>query len=405
MKQNFLINLYNDKSQSKIIVLLIALMIGGASVLYTNYIVSRLAEHERQEIELYAKALEIITSTASDDDEGIAINFITEQIIKRNDMIPAIVTDVHDKPYSTSEASSINISFPKNATEEEKSEIIYEELADMKAQHPPVEINLDGLQQRIYYRNSNVLYQLQYYPYIQLTFIAVFVVLTYLAFSSARRAEQNRVWVGLAKETAHQLGTPISSLMAWIEYFKSDPDFTHQEAIPELEKDVHKLQMITARFSNIGSMPTLKEENLHEILENIILYLQKRISSKIRIQLNQDSPDPAPARINRHLFEWVIENLCKNAVDAMSGGSGEVNIVLYSQADKWIIDVSDTGKGISKANLKKVFEPGFSTKKRGWGLGLTLAKRIIENYHKGKIFVKSSDPARGTTFRITLMRE
>jgi signal transduction histidine kinase len=404
MKQNFLINLYDDKSQSKIIALLVALLIGGASVFYTNYIVNKLAEHERQEIELYAKALEIITSTYSDNDEGIAINFITEQIIKKNDMIPAIITDDRNNPVSTASASSINIDFPKNATEEKKKEIMYEELELMSSQHLPIEISVAGLRQRIYYRNSDVLYQLQYYPYVQLSVIGVFVLLTYMAFSSSRRAEQNRVWVGLAKETAHQLGTPISSLMAWIEYFKSDPQFSHNDAIPELEKDVHKLQMITARFSNIGSVPTLTEENLHDILLNIIQYLQKRISSKVKISLDAHSPNPAPARINRHLFEWVIENLCKNAVDAMSGGHGEVNITLRHQPNnqKWIIDISDTGKGISKTNLKKVFEPGFSTKKRGWGLGLTLAKRIIENYHQGKIFVKSSEPAKGTTFRIVL---
>ncbi|MDJ1482082.1 HAMP domain-containing sensor histidine kinase [Cytophagaceae bacterium YF14B1] len=402
MKQNFLINLSNDKSQTKILAILIALLIGSASVFYTNYIVKKLAEHERQEIELYAKALEIITSTDSDNDEGVAINFITEQIIKKNDMIPAIITDAHDNPVSTASASSINIDFPSKATEEEKKEIMYEELEVMKSQHPPIEINLAGLQQRIFYRNSDVLFQLQYYPYVQLSVIGVFVWLTYLAFSSSRRAEQNRVWVGLAKETAHQLGTPISSLMAWIEYFKSDPQFSHNEAIPELEKDVHKLEMITARFSNIGSVPTLTEENLHDILYNIINYLQSRISSKVKLYLDTNSPNPAPAKINRHLFEWVIENLCKNAVDSMSGGSGEIIITLRNQSNKWVIDVSDTGKGISKANLKKVFDPGFSTKKRGWGLGLTLAKRIIENYHQGKIFVKSSEPNKGTTFRILL---
>ncbi|MCU0354666.1 MAG: HAMP domain-containing histidine kinase [Cytophagales bacterium] len=402
MKNSFLLNLYDDKSQTKIIAVLVALLIGGISVWYTNTIVSKLAEHERQEIELYAKALEIITSTASDNDEGVGINFITEQIIKRNDMIPAIVTDNRDQPYSSPEASSINISFPTKASDDEKREILMDELALMKEQHPPIQIKAAGLEQRIYYRNSDVLFQLQYYPYVQLSVIAVFIVLTYLAFSASRRAEQNRVWVGLAKETAHQLGTPISSLMAWIEYFRSDEAFTHHDALPELEKDIQKLQMITARFSNIGSVPTLTEENLHEILHNIIQYLQKRISTKVRLTLDPASPDPAPARINRHLFEWVIENLCKNAVDAMSGGSGEVNISLRHQTKKWVIDVSDTGKGIAKGNLKKVFEPGFSTKKRGWGLGLTLAKRIIENYHGGKIFVKSSEPGKGTTFRIML---
>ncbi len=404
MKQNFLFSLYDNRSQTKLVVVLIALLIGGASVLYTNYIVNRLAVHEHQEIELYAKALEFITSTASDTDDGVATNFITEQIIQKNTMIPAIITTKTGELMENPDISTANISFPANASVEKKREILYKELEVMKNQHSPILINVSGIQQRIYYRNSDVLFQLQYYPYIQLSAIAVFLVLTYMAFSSARRAEQNRVWVGLAKETAHQLGTPISSLMAWIEYFKADPQFAHNEVIPELEKDVQKLEMVTARFSNIGSVPILKEENLHEVIEHIILYLQKRISSKISLQLDPHAINPAPASINRHLFEWVIENLCKNAVDAI-GSSGEIHISLKHQPGKWIIDIADTGKGISKSNLKKVFEPGFSTKKRGWGLGLTLAKRIIENYHQGKIFVRSSEPNKGTTFRIVLNQQ
>ena len=396
MKQNFLINLYDDRSRFKITAVLIALLIGGASVFYTNYVVTRLAEHERQEIELYAKAMEFITSAESDNDDGEATNFIVEEIIRKV-VIPAILTDDKNQPIS-----SANIGFSENTSEKRKKEILLEELEIMKTQHPPVEINVAGLKQRVYYRNSDVLYQLQYYPYVQLSVVAVFIILTFLAFSAARRAEQNRVWVGLAKETAHQLGTPISSLMAWIEYFRSDEHFSHRDAIPELEKDVQKLEMITARFSNIGSVPTLTEENLHEVLENIMGYLQKRISVKVKMRLADDAPNPAPAQINRHLFEWVIENLCKNAVDAMGGGSGEVNITLRNQSGKWVIDIADTGKGIAKGNLRKVFEPGFSTKKRGWGLGLTLAKRIVENYHRGKIFVRSSEPGKGTTFRIML---
>jgi signal transduction histidine kinase len=232
--------------------------------------------------------------------------------------------------------------------------------------------------------------------------IAVFAFLAYLAFSYSRKAEQNQVWVGLAKETAHQLGTPLSSLMAWIEYFKSDPKFADDEVIPELEKDVERLVMITARFSNIGSMPTLKPENLCEILYHITDYLRKRISSKIRINVNCPEEHIPLISVNKHLFEWVIENICKNAVDAMPG-KGEININLKVQPNnKLFIDIADNGKGISKSNVNRVFEPGFSTKKRGWGLGLTLAKRIIENYHRGKIFVKQSEINKGTTFRIIL---
>jgi signal transduction histidine kinase len=229
----------------------------------------------------------------------------------------------------------------------------------------------------------------------------VFAFLAYLAFSYSKTAEQNQVWVGLAKETAHQLGTPLSSLMAWIEYFKTDPKFADDEVIPELEKDVERLEMITARFSNIGSVPIMKPESLYEVLQHITNYLQRRISSKIRINIKGEKDLP-PVSINKHLFEWVIENICKNAVDAMSG-TGEININLKLQTgNKIIIDIADNGKGISKSNLSRVFEPGFSTKKRGWGLGLTLAKRIIENYHRGKIFIKQSEINKGTTFRIIL---
>ena len=223
-----------------------------------------------------------------------------------------------------------------------------------------------------------------------------------MAFNYSRKAEQNRVWIGLAKETAHQLGTPLSSLMAWVEYFKSDPRFENDEIVNEIEKDVARLEQVTARFSLIGSVPVLKEENIEGLLEGILNYLGKRISTKVNISFVNHTSQPPLVKVNKYLFEWVIENICKNAVDAMSGvGSLSINLRNYKN-DFITIDITDTGKGISKANIKQVFDPGFSTKKRGWGLGLTLAKRIIEIYHHGKIFVKESEPGKGTTFRIIL---
>jgi signal transduction histidine kinase len=297
-----------------------------------------------------------------------------------------------------------NIEFPENASPETKERIIQERLETMKKEHPPIPVDMG--EERvgyIYYSNSFLLTQLRLYPYIQLSGIFIVGFLAYLAFSSARRAEQNRVWVGLAKETAHQLGTPLSSLMAWVEYFRSDPAMEPGIA-EEIEKDVQRLEMITTRFSNIGSVPTLREEPIGQVVAQFLDYLKKRVSSKVKFEITDQLPDQQLVLINRNLFEWVIENICKNAVDAM-GGVGELHVtlsLLNTPKNSVCIDIRDTGKGIAKHNIKKVFTPGFSTKKRGWGLGLTLAKRIIENYHNGRLFVKSSEQGKGTTFRILL---
>jgi signal transduction histidine kinase len=236
---------------------------------------------------------------------------------------------------------------------------------------------------------------------VQLSVIALFGFISYLAFNYSKAAEQNRVWVGLAKETAHQLGTPLSSLMAWIEVLREDPDIKDKDIVTELEKDIRKLTIVTERFSSIGSVPTLRQENVVSLVSNVIKYLRPRISSKVKIEIFSLS-DNIQAMIHPPLFEWVIENLCKNAVDAI-GGSGAIVIKILRGSDsKVFIDISDTGKGIPRSKLAMVFRPGFTTKVRGWGLGLTLAKRIIESYHYGKIFVKSSDHSHGTTFRIAI---
>jgi signal transduction histidine kinase len=253
----------------------------------------------------------------------------------------------------------------------------------------------------IYYKNSSLLSQIIAYPYIQLSVIAIFAFITYLAFNYSQVAEQNRVWVGLAKETAHQLGTPISSLMAWIEVIREDPEMREKGVVDELEKDIQKLRIVTERFSSIGSTPALKKENVVTLIHNVVNYLRPRVSAKIRMDVFTLS-DNIAVMAHAPLFEWVIENLCKNAVDAM-GNTGTIAIkILRGSEGKVFIDVSDTGKGIPRSKIETVFRPGFTTKKRGWGLGLTLAKRIIETYHSGKIFVKYSEENQGTTFRITL---
>ncbi len=394
-------NIYADKSQYKVVVVLIALLIGSCSVFYTDLLVKQLDKRERQQIELFAKSMQFLVSGQNISED---INFVFQEINRANEIFPVILVDGKGEIQTHR-----NVPIPKGASKEREQEILRDELETMKEDHEPIVVNYGGdvnsggdQVNYIYYSNSYLITQLRYYPYIQLSVIGVFVLLGYLAFSYSRKAEQNRVWVGLAKETAHQLGTPLSSLMAWIEYFKADPRYADDEVIPELEKDVERLEMITARFSNIGSVPALKEENVLDVVQKTVLYLQKRISPKVHMYVTSESDELPAVLINKHLFEWVIENLCKNAVDAMSG-SGEIRIHLRkSHQHKLLIDVSDTGKGISKKHITRVFEPGFSTKKRGWGLGLTLAKRIIENYHKGKIFVKQSEPGKGTTFRIIM---
>jgi len=253
----------------------------------------------------------------------------------------------------------------------------------------------------IYYGNSRLLKLLRYYPLSQLLVVLIVGFLGYIFFSYSRRAEQNRVWVGLAKETAHQLGTPLSSLTAWVEILRNEPHI-NPEIVIELSKDIQRLETITTRFSNIGSTPILKEEDLEELISSFIGYLKIRISTKVFIEIKSTMTPGQTANVNKYLFEWVIENICKNAVDAMSG-TGQMLIYLHEGKNNQLyIDISDTGKGILPANMSKIFNPGYSTKKRGWGLGLTLAKRIVENYHEGKLTLKSTEINKGSTFRIAL---
>ena len=393
-----MINLYSDKSRHKLIIVLIAMLIGSGSVYYTNFIVQQLAEREDAQVKLYAKELQFLLNRSNEDENGTLDVFLND-MIQSNTTIPTIW--VNDKKKIL---DSKNIEFSENISANRKQNILNDELKQMAEEHPPIILNDTkyGIKGFIYYRNSYMLSQLRYFPFIQLTVIAVFAFLTYMAFNYSRRAEQNRVWIGLAKETAHQLGTPLSALMAWVEYFKTDPRFENDDIIKEIEKDVTRLEQVTARFSLIGSVPTLKEENVDEVLSNILDYLQKRISTKVKIEFINKTVKAPVVKINKYLFEWVIENICKNAVDAM-GGVGNLTVTIQNfKLDSLLIDIKDTGKGISKANLKQIFDPGFSTKKRGWGLGLTLAKRIIENYHYGKIIVKESETGKGTTFRIIL---
>ncbi|NJO02003.1 MAG: histidine kinase [Bacteroidia bacterium] len=387
-------DIYTNKSRFKVGFVSIALMIAGISLIYTNLLVGQLAQREEKLIDLYAQALKFAGESELDDE----VLFYVQEVIGANKSIPVIlVNDDKIKDY-------LNIHIPRNTSKRREQIILDRELRRMEEQREPIVVNQPelGIKEYVYYRDSDLLYQLRYFPYVQLTVITIFGFLTYLAFNYSKRAENNRLWVGLAKETAHQLGTPISSLMAWVDYLRLEPSLKEDSVVLELEKDVRRLEMITARFSSIGSAPTLKSEDIYFLILGITNYLQRRISSKVHIRISNELPRGKSAMVNRYLFEWVIENICKNAVDAMNA-NGEVNILLKETPEgDVVIDISDTGKGMTKSQMKKVFNPGYTTKKRGWGLGLTLAKRIVENYHRGKLFVKSSEVGRGTTFRILL---
>lgn len=390
---------YQDNTKLKWIILAVSVIISISSIFYTNVLVKQLKERETRQVRLYARALEY---TLNDTENNIL--FITEEIIYKNSSIPTILVNEEGEFVYYG-----NLNIEAAWTPKRKNDMLERELQEMKATYPPIEIVLKDPttgevfgKQFVYYKNSFLLTQLVAYPYIQLSVIAIFGFISYLAFNYSKAAEQNRVWVGLAKETAHQLGTPLSSLMAWIEVLREDPDIKNKGIVDELDKDIHKLIMVTERFSSIGSTPTLKDENIYNLISNVVSYLEPRISSKIKMELYTLS-ESILVKAHAPLLEWVVENLCKNAVDAI-GTAGTIAIKILRGSDgKVFIDISDTGKGIPKANVSNVFKAGFTTKKRGWGLGLTLAKRIIDLYHGGRIYVKSSDENQGTTFRIELL--
>ena len=388
--------IYSQKSRIKLLIIIVALVIGATTVIYTNLLVRKLAQREEQLIDLYAKGLRYMINSKSDDN----LVFIQEQIITVNKYVPVILTDANEKVESYS-----NLNLPPNIPESRKQKLLQAEIEEMKSQHNPIVVPYgENSKSYIFYKDSALLAQLRYYPYVQLTVMACFFLMAYFAFSYSRKAEQNRVWVGLAKETAHQLGTPLSSLMAWYEYLKASPKFDNEPVVEELGKDVRRLEIITERFSNIGSVPALKDENILRVTENAIAYLQNRVSKKVAFSVKAEFPVDTPAKVNIPLFEWVIENICKNAIDAMEG-KGNIDLTLsFAGKNNIAIDIKDNGKGIPKSKVNDVFLPGYTTKKRGWGLGLALAKRIIENYHQGRLFVKWSEVGKGTTFRLLLNR-
>lgn len=379
---------YFRKRRWKILLLLLAVAIGIVSFFYTNWLVKKMAFEERKNVELWAEATQKLANYDINSTEDIT--FLND-IIVRNTSIPIITTDSVDNIIDVK-----NIDF----TPQTKDKVLKRELHKMKAQNAPILIYVSESEtQYLYYRDSALLQNLKYYPLAQFAVIFLFIMVAYLAFSSSRNAEQNQVWVGMSKETAHQLGTPISSLMAWVELLKMQN--IDENLIREFEKDTQRLEKITERFSKIGSVPELLLTDVAETIRSTVSYLKTRSSTKVKFIVDFDETAVYEAPLNAALFSWVIENLCKNAIDAMNN-SGVIQISMMEKGNQLMIDVSDNGKGIAKAYHKTVFQPGFTTKKRGWGLGLSLARRIVENYHKGKIFIKQSEVNKGTTFRIVL---
>lgn len=381
------------KQRWKLVLLFVAIAIGFASLFITNSLVKELSHEERKKIELWALAIRELSRDTNLSDSTQSFIIIIE-ILQNNTTVPVILTDGDGNI-----ASYANIS-PRRVN---KAGGIEEVLNHMKKGRDPIEVDLlDGVKNYVYYEDSTTLTRLTYYPYIQLIVIVFFILVSYYAFSYSRRTEQNRVWVGMAKETAHQLGTPTSSLLAWLEILKESN--LSPSLVENFEKDVGRLEKIVDRFSKIGSSPILTDTNLTLVVCDTIDYLRNRLSNKIEIDKQYDELEPIVLPLNETLFEWVIENLVKNAVDAVNG-SGKVSVSISDSTQVVFIDISDNGKGIPRSHFKSVFQPGFTTKTRGWGLGLSLSKRIIEENHGGKLFINHSELDKGTTFRIVLKKK
>ncbi len=379
-------NIFRNRNNWQIFLFLFAILIGVGSLIYTQFLVRSLKTEERKKVEMWAEATRLINSADSTQN----LDFLLS-IIENNNTVPVILTDGSDNIIATRNIEQVKI---------EDTGTMGVKLEKMRSDNQPIIIDLaNGSTNRIYYKDSIILSQLIYYPFVQLGFIILFILASYLALSSSRKAEQNRVWLGLSKETAHQLGTPTTSLTGWVELLQNNyPDLP---VTKELALDVKRLEKVTERFSRIGSKPSLTQENILGLILNSVNYLKSRSSSKVLFVLTFSSDDEINLPVNPALFEWVVENVCKNGIDAMEG-NGEITIKVEEEEKYAVIDISDSGKGMPKSSWKKVFSPGYTTKKRGWGLGLSLAKRIIEEYHHGKIFVKSSEPGKGTCIRIMM---
>lgn len=380
-------SIYDSRQRLKYLFILIATLIAIVSVFVSDKLVKSLAQEERQKVEIWAEAQRMIATETNGSNMALIL-----KILESNTTIPVLWCNEKD-----SVIAEKNIDLP----EKDSDLFLKNKVRELKSKNPPILIDMqDGTFQYLYYDDSIILKRLLIYPYAQLTVVFIFILIAFLALASTKKAEQNKVWVGLSKETAHQLGTPISSLIAWVEYLRTKE--IDLSLLGEMEKDVKRLEMIAERFSKIGSNPDPTPVNISNSIRTALNYMETRISAKVKIYTHL--PDnPVLVLMNDSLFAWVIENLTKNAVDAMEG-QGEITFQVEERDKTVRIDITDSGKGIPKSKYKTVFNPGYTTKKRGWGLGLSLVKRIIESYHGGKIFVKNSEVGKGTTFRIELRK-
>ncbi|MEC5146586.1 HAMP domain-containing sensor histidine kinase [Chitinophaga sp. 212800010-3] len=374
----------------KFVLAAIAVLIIGTTIWFVSNLSRNIREEERKKVATWVEANREVLQADTDANLNLAVDIMTN-----NTTIPLILTDEEGHILDSRNLDTMLI--------RQDPAYLPAQLKAFQRQHPPFIMEVDARQKKynyVYYGDSLILRQIRYYPYIQLTVVTLFIGLALFALSSTNRATQNQVWVGLAKETAHQLGTPLSSMEAWLEILRENE--ANRTIVTELSKDVDRLKLITDRFSKIGSVPKLEETDIVTQLENMVAYIRKRAPQKVQINIHT-AEDELPSMISPPLFDWVVENLLKNALDAMEG-KGNIDITIENHPTFITIDIADTGKGISKINFEKVFKPGFSTKKRGWGLGLSLARRIIEEYHRGRLYVKSSEVNKGTVFRILLRK-
>lgn len=384
-------DIYTQRNQLKKVLLFIAIVIVVFSLVYTQRLAEEISDQEKMKVEKLANTYEVLNTST----DLVALEKSLE-LIKENDQIPVIWADSTGQIFGQKNFDSIDIA---------KEKYLSHQLARLKKQKRFVKIAYEGSEpQYLYYKDSHLLRRIKWYPFYQIGLVSLFFLVGYVAYNSSKRAEQNRVWVGMAKETAHQLGTPLSSMNGWVDILR---DRYTEEAdvalLDDFEKDISRLELVAERFSKIGSKPDLQETNLPDLLQKTMDYIAKRGSKFVEFYFEDQTNGESTAMLNSALFEWVIENLLKNALDAIDG-KGEIKIILKESNNESIIDVIDSGKGIERSKFKTVFQPGFSTKKRGWGLGLSLCKRIIETYHHGKIFVESSAIGKGAKFRIVLFR-
>jgi len=385
--------MFNSLLNWRSVLALIAIAIVTGTVFYSNYLSKKIEADERKKVNVWVQSLKTRADTAIQQSALDLTNIITSE----NTDIPIIETDEQDNP----SGNGLNLDTLKIKAD---TNYLRNKVAEFKKAHEPITVEISKeprFVNRYYYGDSVLLQEVRYYPIVQLIIVALFIIITLIAISTRNKSTQNQVWAGMAKETAHQLGTPLTSLQGWVEMLKETPGM--EKIAPEMSKDVDRLKLVSDRFGKIGSKPQLEENDIVAQVENMVTYIRRRSPDKVSFTIDCYGEKEIKAMINGPLFDWVIENLLKNGLDAMEG-KGSINVSIKNETAQVIVDVTDSGKGISKQNISKVFKPGFTTKKRGWGLGLTLCKRIIEQYHKGELYVKHSEPGKGTTFRIVLKK-